>query len=299
MDRVNPVPAIGLGCVTFGREIGRDHSFRILDHAFERGVRFLDTAEAYGSGASERVLGEWIASRGVRDSLVIETKALSNFTAPHLLQAISASLDRLRIPSVDVYLLHQPDLATPLEETLDALAQLRHRGLLRRAGCSNFSLPMLEHAERIAAAGPRLRLDITQPNYNLAIRDIEGAYIGFCQSHDIEIVTYSPLAAGFLTGKYSPAQPPEPGTRFDVIPGHRDIYFTPENFHTLERLRAISFRTGLSMPQLAMRWVFENPGIQRVLVGARDIAQLDNAFAARNAVLHQDPPSLLRQSFLP
>jgi aryl-alcohol dehydrogenase-like predicted oxidoreductase len=280
------VAEIGLGCVTFGREISRDDSFRVLDHAFERGITFFDTAEAYGAGASERVLGEWTADRGVRDAVTIETKILTRFTRAHLREALHASLDRLRTARVDVYLLHQPDPSTPLEETIEGLAALTAAGLFRRAGSSNFPLPILRHAHELAARLP-LRFDVTQPNYNLASRTIEGSYLEFCRANNVEVVSYSPLGAGFLTGKYRPDQPPPSGTRFDVVPGHRDLYFSPENFAMAERLRALAAETGTSTAQLALRWVFENHAIARVLVGARDTRQVDTAIEARRAVFEQ------------
>ncbi len=286
-----------MGCVTFGREIDRDTSFRILDHAFDRGIRFFDTAEAYGGGASERILGEWIASRGVRRAIAVETKALRNFTEAGLREAVSASLERLRIDCIDIYLLHQPDPVTPLTETLPALALLRDRGWLLRAGSSNFPLELLEEAARIHKGGAPIRLDITQPNYNLVHREIEGEWIAHCQTNAIEVVTYSPLGAGFLTGKYLQHREPAPGTRFDVIPGHCDVYFSENNFATMERLRQLSGQTGHTMAQLAMRWVFANPLIQRVLVGAREPAQIDNALAARQAMINNGEARSIRGHF--
>ncbi|MEZ5400905.1 MAG: aldo/keto reductase [Bryobacteraceae bacterium] len=293
MDRV--VPEVCLGCVTFGREIREDDSHRVLDYAFERGIRFFDTAEAYGGGASERVLGNWIRSRGVVREVTVATKALRNFTASHLPESLAASLERLHLDSVDIYFLHQPDPAVPLEETIDTLATLRNAGLLRRAGTSNFPLSLLEKAERLADLGAGVRLDITQPNYNLAVRGIEGPFLEFCRQRSVEIVTYSPLGAGFLTGKYTSGADAPLGTRFDVIPGHRDIYCTPENFAIVERLRQAAVRASRTMPHLAMQWVFEASAIDRVLIGARSTAHIDQAMAARQAAIESSVDGSARQ----
>ena len=128
-------------------------------------------------------------------------------------------------------------------------------------------------------------MEATQPNYNLVVRDIEEALLPLCAEHQIGVVSYSPLGAGFLTGKYRRQGPVPEGTRFDVIPGHQDIYFKDEYFDIIEGLRAKSTESGRSMIDLALAWVIGQPGISSVLVGARDTSQIDQAFAAEAAGL--------------
>jgi aryl-alcohol dehydrogenase-like predicted oxidoreductase len=298
------VPRLGLGCATFGREIDQDTCFAIMDAAFERGIRLFDTAEAYGGGqarlyrktvlgvdderevsgemhSSEKIVGRWLHSRGVRDQIILVTKVTTNFTPQHVAQAIHASLDRLQTGFVDIYLYHQFDPNTPLDEAAHAAAAVRRRGFARAIGCSNYNAAQLAAALDASRAAGVAPFEVIECNYNLAVRDIETGVLPLAQREALGVITYSPLGAGFLTGKYTPdrSQIP-PGTRFDVIPGHVDIYFSERNFALAERLRALSTRAGIPATQLALAWVLHNPAIDTVLVGARSVAHLDNAVAA-------------------
>ena len=267
-------PRIGLGCVTFGREIDEAASFAIMDHAVERGITLFDTAEAYGQGASERVVGRWMESRSTRDRILLVTKVLTNHKAQHVREALDASLERLRTDTVDIYMFHSCDRNTPFEESGTAIAEAVASGKARLAGCSNYSADQLRAASRFA------RFTTTQCNYNLCVRDAEAGLFELCRDEGIHILTYSPLGAGFLAGKYSPKGVFPAGTRFDIIPGHADIYFSERNFTIASRLQAMSARLGIPVVKLAMAWVFRNPLVGTVLVGARSTAHLDNALDA-------------------
>ena len=260
---------IGLGCVTFGREIGEDQSCRILDYAWQNGVRLFDTAEAYADGESERILGKWMASRGKASEALVMTKASFRFDAAGILEAASRSLDRLRIGSVAYYLLHRFERSVPLEAQLAALHALKQQGLIQYAGCSNFNVVQLRQALAIA------KIDVLQNMYSLAAREQEGETMGECLHSGVAFVAFSPLAAGFLTGKYGREIPK--GTRFDIVPGHRDIYFSDANFALVDRLRALAAETGISAVNLAIGWVLKNPNIVCVLVGARETDHVANA----------------------
>lgn len=261
---------IGLGCVTFGREIGEDESFAILDYAWENGVRLFDTAEAYAGGESERILGRWMAGRGVGADALVMTKASFRLDGAAIREAAARSLERLGVGSVAYYLLHRYEPTIPLAEQLSALQDLKALGLIQNIGCSNFTLRQLRAANALD------RIDVLQNMYNLLSRDLEAETMAFCRVNGIAVVTFSPLAAGFLTGKYSKEVPK--GSRFDIVPGHQGVYFSDANFALVNRLQALSIATGIPVVKLAMEWVLNNAAVDYVLVGARNTGQLENAF---------------------
>ena len=274
------VSSIGLGCVTFGREIDEVTAVTLMDHALERGINLFDTAEAYAAGASEEVVGNWLQSRGVRDQVVLATKVAGGLTRERILTSAEASLRRLKTDRIDLFQLHHWDRQVPLDETLAALDSLVTQGKARYVGCSNYSAEQLEQALGRQAANRWSPLVSVQPNYNLVVRDIEKALIPLCVEQNVAIISYSPLGAGFLTGKYRQGGPIPEGTRFDIIPGHQDIYFSDENFAKVEKLRAEAESRDISMIQLALAWVMNQPGITSMLIGGRTPAHLDQAFAA-------------------
>lgn len=296
------IPRIGLGCVTFGREIDEEQSFRVIDDAFARGINFFDTAEGYGGGqnvayrkqiglgqglaastemhSSEKIIGRWLRKTGLREQVVIQTKVARNFTPDHVREALDASLERLQTDRVDLYLMHSFDPQTPLEVAMEAMSRAQASGKTRLIGCSNFSIDQLREAQRLAP------LQMIQPVYNLVHREIEADVLPFCREHGIAAVIYSPLGAGFLSGKYRSGGGTPTGARFDLVPGHSDEYFNERNFAIVERLRSLSERTGIPMVRLAMAWVLQRDAIDGVLIGARHAGHLDNAVEALDT-----PPS--------
>jgi aryl-alcohol dehydrogenase-like predicted oxidoreductase len=301
---------LGLGCGAFGREIDQDASFAIMDHAMELGITLFDTAEAYGGGeakryrqsrfgvddtrevshelhSSELIIGRWLRSRGIRREVILVTKAWENYTRVHLSEAAQCSLERLQTDYVDAYLFHRYCPATPLEEAVAALDNVVGAGLARAGGCSNFTFEQLTCALEIARRDRMRPLRVIEENYNLAVPGLAGKTLPLARSQGIHVLTYSPLGAGFLTGKYTPDRSSFPsGTRFDVIPGHADVYFSDRNFRIVDRLRDMSERVAVPVARLAMAWVLKNPSVNTVLVGARTTAHLDNAVAA----IHMDLP---------
>lgn len=258
-----PRPQIGLGCVTFGREIDVAASFALLDHALARGVRHFDTAAAYGGGASEAILGKWLASRKPQ-GITVATKILP----PDDRIDITPSLERLGVEQIDLLYLHQWH-----ETTLQAgpaLDELVRSGLVKQLGASNFTL------EQLQAAGPCFR--VVQNNHNLAVSDVNDEFRAYCATSGVSIVTYSPLGAGFLTGKHQSGV--QSGSRFEIIPGHQQVYFHDSAYQRLSKLEAVAKRTGHSQAHLALAWALHQPGIDTVLIGGRSPAHLDQAFAA-------------------
>jgi aryl-alcohol dehydrogenase-like predicted oxidoreductase len=258
-QHITPLSQIGLGCVTFGREIDEVASFALLDHALARGVRHFDTAAAYGGGASETILGKWLASRKPQ-GITVATKILP----PYDRIDITGSMKRLGIEQIDLLYLHQwHETALQLDSALDGLA-------VKQLGASNFTL------EQLRAAGPRIR--VIQNNHNLAVSDVSGELRAYCAANCISIVTYSPLGAGFLTGKHQNGV--QTGSRFEIIPGHQQVYFHESAYQRLAKLEDVAKRTGHSQAHLALAWALHQPGIDTVLVGGRSPAHLDQAFAA-------------------
>jgi aryl-alcohol dehydrogenase-like predicted oxidoreductase len=274
------VSSIGLGCVTFGREIDEATSFAVMDYALERGINLLDTAEAYAKGRSEEVVGSWLKARGRRNQITLATKAAPPLGGARLQAACEGSLRRLQTDVIDLYQLHAFDKNAPLEETLETLHKLVEQGKVRYIGCSNFAAWQLCKALWIADVHHWARLESVQPNYNLAIRDIEAELIPLCADQQIGMITYSPLGAGFLTGKYSKSWTAPPGVRFDMIPDHWEIYENAASMSRMEQLRAKSQETGVSMIHLALAWVFGQPGVTSTLIGARSTSHVDQAFDA-------------------
>ena len=306
------ISAIGLGCVTFGREIDEEQSYRVLDYAVERGITFFDTAEGYGGGqarlsrqrslgvddereitgemsSSERIIGSWLRLRGCRDEITLCTKVSTGGSSDNIPKALAASLDRLGTDRVEVYKMHSPDLNTPIAETLSALTAEAEAGRVGVIGCSNYSAGQLREALAASDAAGYRRFEVIQPPYSLAAPEADEELFPLCRDEGITVTAYSPLAAGFLTGKYTPDRSKAPsGSRFHVAPNHADIYFSDRNFSAVERLRAKAAELGIPMVRLAMAWVMGHPAVTSTLVGVRTTEHIDNALAAYDMGLDPD-----------
>jgi aryl-alcohol dehydrogenase-like predicted oxidoreductase len=280
--------------------------------ALDLGLTLFDTAEAYGGGqaqqyrrntlgiddvrevssemhSSEKIIGRWLKATGNRSRITLQTKVTTNFTKQHVLEAIEASLRRLQTDWIDLYLFHSFDSKTPLTEGLEAMSLAVEQGKIRAGGCSNFSASQLEQSLEISKQSGYRRLEEVQPPYSLVARQIEADLLPLCEKEQIGVVAYSPLAAGFLSGKYQPDRASIPkGSRFDVIPGHADIYFNEQNFEIVEKLRRKSKETNVSMVRLAMGWLLSKRSITSVLVGATGVAHLENAVAAMEMPFPQE-----------
>jgi aryl-alcohol dehydrogenase-like predicted oxidoreductase len=277
-----PAPApvrFGLGCVTFGREITPDLSMTMLDFAWKEGWGMFDTAAAYGSGASERIVGEWYRLRQPTEARpILATKVLPPYTPETLIGTIRASLQRLQCGCVDVLYLHQWHETALRPEVLAALHAAVEQGLVRALGVSNFSAEQLERVLALQARHGFTRFRYLQNIHNYAVSAFDPALCDLCVREGVERIGYSPLGAGFLTGKYRGGVPT--GTRFDLIPGHQAIYFTLVAQQRLAALTQIAARTGFSMVELALAWAARHPAVARVLIGGRSVAQLQQAIDA-------------------
>lgn len=301
------VSRIGLGAVTFGREIDEAAAFELLDFAVENGINLIDTAEGYGGGqsrqararqqgfedfrevsdefhSSELIIGRWLKSRHCRDRILLQTKVSSPLTGIRIAQAIRGSLERLQTDYIDLYLLHSFDPQTRLEETLDALEKLVRSGSVRHVGASNFNHAQLVDALAISKRNDAgIGLGVIQQNHNFAVRDIDAHLLNLCRQANIGIESYSPLGAGFLTGKYqNPAAAAPRGSRFDVAPSHASIYFQKNSLSALAALQEVALKTAIPPERLAMAWVLSQEFIGCTLIGARSRKHIENAIAAMN-----------------
>lgn len=285
-----PVSPLCLGGSTFGREIDQTAAFALMDHAIARGITLFDTAATYTAGASEQIVGAWLGSRRpAAGALTVATKIYPPFTPEAIDAAVAASAARLGVATIDLLYLHKWDAAAETPAALGELERLVRSGRVRALGVSNFSAA---HLQTVLALQQQLGLApfrALQNVNNLAVSDVDPTTRDLCSARELAIITYSPLGAGFLTGKHRGGV--QPGSRFDVAPGHQAIYFQPGPESRLARLAAVATRTGHPMAHLALAWAMHRPGVTSVLVGGRTPAHLDQAFAA----LAIDEPALFAE----
>lgn len=225
--------------------------------------------------SAELILGKWIRDRGVRREVFVAGKALP---ALDLSASLSRSLDRLKLDFLDGYYLHSPPAGKTLPGLLAQLQQAKAAGLIRAIGLSNFSASLVEVSCCLAP-----EISLCQSVYNLARPEAARDLIPLCERRGIGFWAYSPLGAGFLTGKYGTAgEVSVPGSRFDVMPGHRDVYFHEQCFAALHKLERVSANAGVAQPLLALAWVLRQPAVSAVLVGATSTRHIENAIAAQS-----------------
>lgn len=273
------ISRIGLGCVTFGREIDESQSFCLMDHALDSGITFFDTASSYNNGTSEVIIGNWLASRRLLgDQIMVATKISPPYTAERLSKFIHQSLKRLRLDSLDLLYLHCWDNSIKTDKVLTTLDNFIKEGKVACLGASNFTVDQLQSSVNLQK---KLELDhfkFAQNNHNYAVSDLSPKFTEVCTNNEIEVVTYSPLGAGFLTGKYYSGIPAD--SRFEIIPGHKNVYFNEHAFKKLDHLKKVAKSTGYSMIHLALAWALHQSGVKTVLIGGRHPRQLDQAFEA-------------------
>jgi aryl-alcohol dehydrogenase-like predicted oxidoreductase len=281
-ERGPQVSRVGLGCNNFGRRIAFERTRQVVDAAIETGVTFFDTADVYGDGDSERFLGELL--RGRRDRVVLATKFghgdPRGGSRAHVLEAIDASLERLRTDHVDLCYYHRPDGVTPLAETLGAMYELVDAGKARYLGVSNFSAEQLREADALARTegSPLVAL---QNEYNLLRRDAERDTLPVCRELGIGFVPYFPLASGVLSGKYRRGEPDPPGSRLEGRVAH-DVFDRIAPLEELARTR------GRTLLELAIAVLASQPGVASVIAGATSAEQVRANAAAGEWELSKD-----------
>lgn len=269
-----------LGTMTFGSQADEATTARMIDFCMDHGINFLDTANMYNKGVAESILGRIL--KGRRDKFVLASKVRfpmgsapdeAGLSRAAMLKAIDLSLERLQTDYLDLYYLHAPDYAVPLEESLDTMDRLVRAGKVRYPAVSNYAgwqvLRMLWISERKGYKPPY----VTQPMYNLLARGIEQEYLAMCQEFGVSTVVYNPLAGGFLTGKQK-RERPLPGTRFDNNQLYLDRYWHPAYFDAVEELRGVAEKAGRSLIDLSLNWLLHHTFADCVILGASSLEQL-------------------------
>jgi aryl-alcohol dehydrogenase-like predicted oxidoreductase len=271
---------IGSAPELFGQGEGEAEAFGIMDVAWELGLTTFDTADAYGGGRSETAIGNWIRSRGHRPELTTKTFNPMDAGEDHgLSQArvtrqIESSLERLGVDRVDSYLAHEFDPETPLDETLETFERLVETGRVRAYGVSNFDAEQLRAALSIGNPG------VVQNSYSLLERGDEREVLPLCESFGVAFTPFSPLAGGWLTGKYKRGEEPPPGSRMKLRPGPYEHLRNDRTFDALDRLAELAARRGVDSPTLAIAWLLAQPHVTAVIVGPRTPEQLEPAVRA-------------------
>jgi aryl-alcohol dehydrogenase-like predicted oxidoreductase len=291
------VSRLCLGTMTFGLQCDEATSHAILDRAAAGGITFLDTADVYPLGGTpetvgrtEEIVGRWL--RGRRQEVIVATKCAGatgrrpwdrGASRKHVLDAIGGSLRRLGTDYVDLYQIHHPDPATPIDETLRALDDVVRSGRARYAGCSNYPAWQVARALGRSELHGWARFETVQPRYNLLFRQIERDLLPLCQEEGVGAIPYNPLAGGLLTGKHRRETGPTAGTRFTLgtaAERYQDRYWHEREFATVEALRPLAVGAGLSLAQVAVAWVLEHPALTAAIVGASRPEQLDDVLPA-------------------
>ncbi len=283
------VSLVGLGCNNFGRRLDAAGVRRVVDAALAAGVTHFDTADVYGEGASETLLGEALGRR--RQDVVVTTKfgmgeasrGLSGGAARVVKRSCAQSLRRLGSDYIDLYLLHRPDPSTPIAETLAALERLIAQGKVREIGCSNFSAAQLAEARAAADAQGLHRFACVENEYSLLQREPEQAVLAACASLDLAFVPFFPLARGLLSGKYREGRPAPVATRLSASNDPSAEAFVDARLALVERLATFAERCGHSLLELALGWLAGHERIASVIAGAMSAEQVTGNVAATTA----------------
>jgi len=297
------VSRLCLGAMTFGESrtfmqgvtSPDEEARRMLDAALAAGINFVDTANVYSEGRSEELLGEWLGAR--RQRVVLATKCRfpigPDASGPkqhglgrrHLIQACEDSLRRLRTDYIDLYQVHMQDRSVPIEETLRAFDDLVSAGKIRYIGCSNYTGYRL--VESLWAADRRgfVRYESVQMQWSLVSRDAEREVVPACRTFGLGVLAWSPLARGFLSGKYRRGEAPPEGTR---LAAWRDTWArtaSDRNFATLDAVRAVADKRGATPASVALAWLLRRPELTSIIIGARNERQLADNLACLDVTL--------------
>jgi aryl-alcohol dehydrogenase-like predicted oxidoreductase len=300
------VSSLCLGTMQFGWTADETAAQRVLSEAYEAGINFFDTADIYSrwsngnpGGVAEEIIGRWRQQHAIpRDRIIIATKVRGNMgggseneglSQRHILKSVEESLRRLQMDYLDLYQAHWPDEKTPIEETLRAFDELIKQGKVRYIGASNYAAWELMQALWVSDRNGLTRFDSLQPHYNLVHREeFERELAAVCKTYNIGVIPYSPLAGGFLTGKY----------RRNLLPNSARAngvkrYFTERNWALLDLMDTLAKGKGASISQLALAWLQADPVITSPIIGANSYEQLKEDLAAVDVHLTPDEKSAL------
>lgn len=293
------VSSLCLGCMMFGGKTTPADSAAIIDRALDAGINFLDTANVYSIGRSEEATGEALKRNGKRNEVVLATKVHGkmgpgpndmNNTRRHIIEQCEASLRRLQTDWIDLYQLHRPQSDMPIDETLRAMDDLVRSGKVRYIGTSTFAAWQLLESLWVSKEYGLNRFVCEQPPYNLLDRRVERELLPMAQSYGIATIPWSPLAGGLLTGKYSrDSQPPEDSryANIDANPMYRRR-MNDAIWDVIEGLETIAKEKGVSLSQLSLAWVMQQPGVTSPIIGPRTMEQLEDNLKAVDVTITDD-----------
>jgi aryl-alcohol dehydrogenase-like predicted oxidoreductase len=270
-------------------------SFAIMSRALERGLGFIDTADVYGQdGLSERIVGAWMTAAGSRDRVVLATKFrfrmgegpnATGASRYRIVRTVEDSLRRLGTDRIDLYQIHMQDIDTPEEETLRALDDLVRAGKVLYLGASNYAAYRLTDSQWISKTEHLHRFVALQMQYSLMVRDLEREHVPVCKQFGLGILPWSPLASGFLSGKYARNLPPPPGVRLEKWKERFADYDSERGWRTLDALHEIAREKTTTPAAVALAWLLAKPAVTSVIFGARSIEQLDDNLKAADVKL--------------
>jgi aryl-alcohol dehydrogenase-like predicted oxidoreductase len=291
------VSPLCLGAMMFGDwgNQDRDESVRIIHRALDAGINFIDTADVYSRGESEVIVGKALAG-GRRDNVVLATKVHGSMgddpnqfgnSRRWIIREVEASLERLNTDWIDLYQIHRPEPETDIDETLGALSDLVHQGKVRYIGSSTFPPSRVVEAQWVARERGHERFVTEQPPYSLLVRGIEADLLPTCRRHGMGVIPWSPLAGGWLSGRWRKGQEPPTSTRADRIPSRYDLSI-PANQRKLdvvEQLAVLAEEAGLTLVHLAIAFVIRHPAVTAAIIGPRTMEQLESQLGAADVTL--------------
>ena len=291
------VSEISLGSwLTYGVGVEADAAEACVNRAFDVGINFIDTANVYGRGAAEEVLGKLLKGRD-RDSYVLATKVFfpmsdtdQGLSGAQIRKQIDASLRRLQVDHVDLYQCHRYDEATPLEETMEALTEVVRTGKARYLGFSEWKPEQIQAAIDLVGTSGFEPFVSSQPQYSMLWRRPERGVVELSEANGISQIVWSPLAQGVLTGKYQPGSPPPEDSRAasETMGSMMSNFFDDPILEAVQKLKPIAEGAGLSMAQLALAWVLQNQNVASAIIGASRPSQVDDNAAAAGVKLDDD-----------
>jgi len=310
------VSELCLGAMTFGEadeksfmhKVGADEktSFSILNRALELGVNFVDTADVYGQeGLSERIIGAWIERDQRRNEIVLATKFRfsmgdgpnrSGASRYRIMRCVEHSLKRLRTDRIDLYQIHMQDIDAPEDELLRALDDLVTQGKVLYLGCSNYAAYRLMDSLWLSRTKNLSAFVTLQAQYSLVTRDLEREHVPLCRAHGVGILPWSPLASGFLSGKYEKGQPPPPGARLEQWNDRMRDFDNERNWKILGTVRAVAAETSATPAAVSLAWLLKQPQVSSCIFGARSVQQLEENVKATDVVLSDEQVKRLTES---
>ena len=302
------VSRICLGCMSFGNDaswkVELDQARKLVNKAFDLGINFFDTANEYSAGRSEEIIGQCLKDH--RDDVIVATKVYypmgegqndSGLSRRHILQQIKESLKRLQMDHVDLYQIHRWDYATPIEETMRTLNDLVRLGLVHYIGASTMYAWQFLASLYISERNGLEKCVSMQNHYNLVYREEEREMIPLCQSEGIAIIPWSPLARGFLTGKYRRGELPN-STRYQSDWHLPDRFFRPEDFDVVETAEELAKEKGVTSAQIALAWLLHK-GVTSPIVGVTKMDHVEEAVGSLDVRLNSDDIKRLEEPYKP